>query len=228
MMTKKDKVALLEYLSKKYYDFEKNYTLDIIVKDDERLSKLPPCDVISFVMWGEENRAIITFRSMDYNYDKFILTQRVFLTLDELKEEFAAEQGDLVSNKIKTLKDDVYFDRIKNGEKKDIIKCGVVFSQCSNAYQICIPGEDYYVESSSEERGYIPEIDRGGFVFDIASVFDSKTQLRDAILRIAYEKLKNDIYSIDNILKRYYSAMGLEGETINIKDILGILEDNKD
>ena len=118
--------------------------------------------------------------------------------------------------KIKTSKGDSLLEKFKNDGN---IKWGVVFSQTSNAYQFYIPKEDYYIECSSSQRCGVPEKNKGGFIFDVASAPHSSEEIRDKLIEVAIEKLQNDVYSINPILNILNGEKEFKNEKIVMEDI---------
>ena len=130
---------------------------------------------------------------------------------------------------IRTMKDTKTKQGVPNLEyfkNQENTKRGVIFSQTTNAYQLYIPEEDYYIEASSSQRGVVPEKDNGGFIFDVASAPKSYKEVRNKLIDVAHEKLQNDIHSINSILSRLKEDKKIEEEDICMRDVIERIEDN--
>jgi len=128
-------------------------------------------------------------------------------------------------DRVKTLKDRDYYIKLKNGQK--VPGYGVVYSQCSNSFQLYIPKEDYYIEMGSCLRGAVPEINEGSFVFDVASAPQTIEQLRDALIAVSTEKLKNDTHVINDMLKKVSEDKGVNFEEVVLEDFINKLDEEK-
>lgn len=105
-------------------------------------------------------------------------------------------------------------------QSKKIDSWGVIFSQCSNSFQLSIPEKDYYIEVSSTARGTVPDLNAGSFVFDVASLSEKEEDLRASLIGICKEKMRNDISAANEIIKKYTEDNGINIEEVTIDDIL--------
>jgi hypothetical protein len=124
--------------------------------------------------------------------------------------------------RVKTLKDKSLLKKHRSGHF-----CAVINSNTSNSYQFYIPKEDYYIEVGSSIRGNIPEKEDAGIVFDVASSPKNIDEVKDKLMDVAIEKLRNDTYSINAILNILKKDKNLDNDKVELKDFIKIIEDFK-
>jgi len=114
-----------------------------------------------------------------------------------------------------TLKDGEYLKKIKDYNHK----WGVIFSQQSNSYQFYLIDDEYYIEVGSERRGAVPEINKGGFVYDVCADPQSKEEFRDKLIALFRNRIENELVSINTLIKIVNEDKDMGIEKIGIEEI---------
>lgn len=124
----------------------------------------------------------------------------------------------MIRTPVQVLKDMPYFKRLQSGE--NTLRWGCIFSQATNSYQIYLTKDNYYLEVGTDMRGGIPEKDKGGCVFDVASAPQSPEDLKDCLLLVAVEKFMSDLNSIDTILDIMKKEKGIDSTEVSEEDAI--------
>jgi len=141
------------------------------------------------------------------------------------------KEKEMKNNEVESLKDNFDYERIRKDSERE----GCVFSQHSSSFQIYAKddkSDDYYLESTNERRGAMPEFNKGSHYYHIATVLPKNPNLENynnCFNAILFEKIKNDIRAIQDIILKLKEDGKIEKTfSYTVDYLIDFLKERKD